>query len=216
MRCSERAQRPRTGCGRRARRAARRGCRRIGAQIAQLPARVVDVAARGRRATATRRRRARLGHQHGGELRASPQQCPVVAEGAEEAHARRSSAPAGRGARARPPIVAGSDRPTRSRTSALLHQQIARDARSRARRRCCRCSSIQTGRMLQSCDDEQRSSSTGCDTQCRSNVECSDAAITSRTLISLGGAARARSRRARRACCARCRRGAARSRICST
>ena len=42
-----------------------------------------------------------------------------------------------------------------------------------------RWSSIQTGRMLQSCDDEQRASSTGCEVQCTSKVECSAAEMTS-------------------------------------
>ena len=38
--------------------------------------------------------------------------------------------------------------------------------------------------MLQSCDDEQRASSTGCEVQCTSKVECSAAEMTSCTLIS--------------------------------
>src|SRR3954464_2901509 len=47
-----------------------------------------------------------------------------------------------------------------------------------------RCRSIHTGRMLQLWDVEQRSSPTGCDWQCRSNVVVSDASITSRMEIS--------------------------------
>ena len=42
--------------------------------------------------------------------------------------------------------------------------------------------------MLHLCDDEQRSSSTGCDTQWRSNVVVSDASITSRIEIWSAGA----------------------------
>jgi hypothetical protein len=45
--------------------------------------------------------------------------------------------------------------------------------------------------MLQLCDDEQRSSSTGCDTQCRSNVVISDASMTSRIEICSAGRANA-------------------------
>ena len=45
--------------------------------------------------------------------------------------------------------------------------------------------------MLQVCDDEQRSSPTGCDTQCRSNVVVSDASITSR-IETVGGRLRER------------------------
>ena len=150
-------------------------------RVAQLPARVVHVAARRVLRPATRHPLARA--RRTARRRSAP---PFVAARAPPATARRTSThdrqdgqrasstsrarrQARRATDPRLPRASRSARRTPSSTSSIF-----------------RWSSIQTGRMLQLCDDEHRSSPTGCDTQCRSNVVVSDASITSRIEISAG------------------------------
>ena len=122
-RCSSARSDFATACDRRARRAARRGCRRRGAGSAAPSARGRRRRA-SRRATATRRRPARARPSARPRTPALlPQERPVVAEGAEEAHARRSvslqdgeraagrrRSPAPTGRRARGPRLSCSSR----------------------------------------------------------------------------------------------------------
>ena len=104
----------------------------------------------------------------------------------------------GKGARApvRQPCRTGSARrpdadtagagasPTRSRTCALLHAAGRSTARCRAPRRSCAAAGPTRGGCCSRATTAHRSASTGWVTQCTSNVECSDAEMTSRTVIS--------------------------------
>ena len=187
-RCCDRARTPRrsparrsTRCGRRARRAAPRSGRARGAHSGAPTSR--DRRRRASRSARAIRRRGAPGSTKqrrdvpcGLSLQrhappATARRATSVRTGEPAARARpvrRPPAAARRATEPRSPRASRSARRTPSSTSSIL-----------------RCSSIHTGRMLQLCDDEHRSSPTGCDTQWRSNVVVSDASITSRIEISI-------------------------------
>ena len=155
------------------------------AQVAKLPSRMIDVAARRDAATS---HSTSVGRRARPSARRRTPRSAAAAPGRRGRSGRGACAPVvsrcKTGSASRPPIAAGSrqaDALAHLRSPASGDRSAARSASTSSIRR---CSSTHTGRMLQLCDDEQRSSSTGCDVQCTSNVECSDAEMTSRTVIS--------------------------------